>query len=1008
MSGVQSDHTCKNSQGQYMYIAGQDAMAPGEVAIIESPILTLTNEDSLYFWYTMNGFGTGSLSVIRVEAKENATEVLWSKSGHQNSEWLRGNVTLKPGVFTLEFKATVRLPIASDIAIDDVYLQTETQRFKYDNRTYCSVQTTTTAQAHPTTVPATTVTVQTSARTTTVPPSCTDKFKDAVTLPGSCDYENGTCGMTVTPNTTAPNVRWLRTSGSHGSAKDKNNYILGDHTLVWNGTASGFYMGFQECGWFCFLNPYYSTQMETVPVYTSPICLSFWYILPGPGSNLEVLVREFTGVLHSVWSQRNTSDHGWRLASLSITADPPYTVVFQTMNQPLKISVGIDDVIMEASNITLEYYKDIAASMVSLGNRTSPASVTLPITMTTEYPITTTDLPTEKVFCDFDEEREFCNWKGHNASSTSFTWNLRRGKSEDRISGAKYDHTCLNEQGSYMYIAGRDAIASGEVASIESPILTLKREDNLFFWYTMNGFGTGNLSLIRVEADDNATTVLWSKSGHQSRDWLQGHVTLTPGTFTLEFQATVRLPVASDIALDDVYLESEYQIFTKSNRTYCTYVTTTTPTTVTTTTTLATTRSSKTTKVLAGTTRSQSICRDKVRDIVTLPGSCDFENGRCGMTVTANESVKTVTWLRKANHGSKQYLDGFISGDHTHERENATGFYMDFQACGVFCVFKPLYSTRMETVPVYTSPICLSFWYILSGPGSNLEVFVREFTGALHSVWSQRNTSDHGWRLASMSITADPPYTIVFQTVNQQNSISVGVDDIVIHASNISIEYYKMLAGYASSSSTIATTTTINRTSQVTSGSSQPTVFTDVSRAFTTVTEIPVTGEISSSSSTFETTANWVPSTSSQTMPKETKSTLATTKKPVPTTKSEDNKLGKSDEQRSEQKSTVQLVGYSVGGLVGLVAIVVLIYFILKMRTKLTGSIPADLPLDTLEKNTPIVQVYSNLAYVGTNGHAFNGDVSREKSWSGKSNGRVDMIEDLQNISSKTPYSTRL
>lgn len=113
-----------------------------------------------------------------------------------------------------------------------------------------------------------------------------------------------------------------------------------------------------------------------------------------------------------------------------------------------------------------------------------------------------------------------------------------------------------------MYIAGRDAMAPGEVASIYSPTLTLKKEDSLYFWYTMNGFGTGSLSLIRVVADDNITTVLWSKSGHQSGDWLLGNVTLTPGIFTLEFRATVRLPVASDIALDDVYLESDYQMFT--------------------------------------------------------------------------------------------------------------------------------------------------------------------------------------------------------------------------------------------------------------------------------------------------------------------------------------------------------------------------------------------------------------------------------------------------------------
>lgn len=110
--------------------------------------------------------------------------------------------------------------------------------------------------------------------------------------------------------------------------------------------------------------------------------------------------------------------------------------------------------------------------------------------------------------------------------------------------------------GRYLYIVGEDAVDRASVAVIKSDFISLSKESHFSFWYHMNGFATGNLTLYRIHG--NTSTPLWSRSGRQGKTWTQGSVTLTPGRLALRFEATVKLPIGSDLALDDLDLSSEH------------------------------------------------------------------------------------------------------------------------------------------------------------------------------------------------------------------------------------------------------------------------------------------------------------------------------------------------------------------------------------------------------------------------------------------------------------------
>ncbi|XP_033107116.1 MAM and LDL-receptor class A domain-containing protein 1-like [Anneissia japonica] len=139
-TGPNTDHTFELSdakEGNYMYIETSPPRKPGEVAILESPlVLPINTSVCLEFWYNMFGEDTGTLEVYRSQpAMPSYTgyKLLWRKQGQRSKRWLKAEVPLntnyKDGhrdfiehTSKIHFKGTVGYGYKGDIAIDDIKL----------------------------------------------------------------------------------------------------------------------------------------------------------------------------------------------------------------------------------------------------------------------------------------------------------------------------------------------------------------------------------------------------------------------------------------------------------------------------------------------------------------------------------------------------------------------------------------------------------------------------------------------------------------------------------------------------------------------------------------------------------------------------------------------------------------------------------------------------------------------------------------------------------------------
>lgn len=66
---------------------------------------------------------------------------------------------------------------------------------------------------------------------------CRTNGTKGVILPGTCDFETGTCGIKIFSDNTDARVTWRRTNQIDGLKKDKQTAILHDHTLGTTGKA---------------------------------------------------------------------------------------------------------------------------------------------------------------------------------------------------------------------------------------------------------------------------------------------------------------------------------------------------------------------------------------------------------------------------------------------------------------------------------------------------------------------------------------------------------------------------------------------------------------------------------------------------------------------------------------------------------------------------------------------------------------------------------------------------
>ena len=124
-TGPAGNHTPDLPDGRYLYTEASGC--PGTPAVLYSPCFDLTDlgRAQLSFWYHMHGNGMGTLGVEAAQYHtRNWTEV-WSRSGNQGDQWLRGEIDLRDyhgQKIWLRFTGTTGDLEEGDMAIDDIHL----------------------------------------------------------------------------------------------------------------------------------------------------------------------------------------------------------------------------------------------------------------------------------------------------------------------------------------------------------------------------------------------------------------------------------------------------------------------------------------------------------------------------------------------------------------------------------------------------------------------------------------------------------------------------------------------------------------------------------------------------------------------------------------------------------------------------------------------------------------------------------------------------------------------
>ncbi|KAM7417005.1 hypothetical protein PAMA_018877 [Pampus argenteus] len=154
----------------------------------------------------------------------------------------------------------------------------------------------------------------------------------------------------------------------------------------------------------------------------------------------------------------------------------------------------------------------------------------------------------------------------------------------------------------------------------------------------------------------------------------------------------------------------------------------------------------------------------------SLPGQCNFESGDCAYI---QDEKDKADWLRVRGHTPTSYTGP--KGDHT----TGVGYYMYIEAS----LMLPGHKARLLTSYLRGSsaPQCLIFYYHMYGSGTGiLSVFLRHSSREHDTVlWRRRGEQSVSWMRAMVDYHCDVRHQIIFEAIRGPSLRSdMAIDDI--------------------------------------------------------------------------------------------------------------------------------------------------------------------------------------------------------------------------------------
>lgn len=145
-------------------------------------------------------------------------------------------------------------------------------------------------------------------------------------------------------------------------------------------------------------------------------------------------------------------------------------------------------------------------------------------------------------------------WK--NSNIDKLNWGFNSGYTQTAETGPSTDHT--NGRGYYLYVES-SGTTSGQTADLVSPWIAAKSGGEcLKLYYTMYGKTMGSLA-IKMDLSNGKSWFIFYKNGNQGIHWKKGtgNIDVPLGvSYRLTIQGKIGQPGYSDIAIDDVYIDS--------------------------------------------------------------------------------------------------------------------------------------------------------------------------------------------------------------------------------------------------------------------------------------------------------------------------------------------------------------------------------------------------------------------------------------------------------------------
>ncbi|KAF3851606.1 hypothetical protein F7725_013378 [Dissostichus mawsoni] len=155
----------------------------------------------------------------------------------------------------------------------------------------------------------------------------------------------------------------------------------------------------------------------------------------------------------------------------------------------------------------------------------------------------------------------------------------------------------------------------------------------------------------------------------------------------------------------------------------------------------------------------------------SLPGQCDFESGVCGYI--QDKKGDKADWLRVRGHTPTSYTGP--RGDHT----TGVGYFMYIEAS----LMRPGHKARLLTSDLRgsSSPQCLILFYHMHGSGSGiLSMFLRRSDREQDALlWRRRGEQSVSWMRAMVDYQCDVRHQIIFEAIRGPSLRSdIAIDDI--------------------------------------------------------------------------------------------------------------------------------------------------------------------------------------------------------------------------------------